>query len=183
MVGRMSVAKRLALIAIGYALSVVGGLAAVAVNEMRIPADINETSGGMVAFGDMILFVLATGFLSVVPTWFLLKLCVEKAPRTLMAIMLLIAAIGPAGWLAMTYLARDPGLPNHPEAVGALFGLFIAFVAIPRIVFGPVLLVIEGATFFLVRERVMRALLAAAMLMDVIPLSIYALHFASAIHR
>jgi hypothetical protein len=32
---------------------------------------------------------------------------------------------------------------------GELIGLFIAFVAIPRMVFGPVFLVIEGATFLL----------------------------------
>jgi hypothetical protein len=177
----MSIAKRLALIAVGYALSVVGGLAAVAVNKLLIPEDVKETSGGMVAFGDMILFVLVTGFLGLVPTWFLLKLLAEKAPRTLLAILLLVAAIGPASWLAMTYLAR--GLPNHPEAVGALFGLFIAFVAVPRIVLGPILLVIEAATFFLVRTRVMRVLLIAAMLMDLIPLGIYALHFARTIHR
>jgi len=53
--------------------------------------------------------------------------------------------------------------------------------AIPRMVFGPVLLAIEGATFLLVRERVARALLAAAMLMDVVPLSMFALHLARAI--
>jgi hypothetical protein len=53
----MSTAKRLALIAAGYALSVGGGLAAVAVNELLIQDDIKETSGGMVAFGDMILFI------------------------------------------------------------------------------------------------------------------------------
>lgn len=47
-------------------------------------------------------------------------------------------------------------------------------------IFGPVLLVIEAATFFLVRERVARALLAAAMLMDLIPLSMFALHLARA---
>jgi len=69
-------------------------------------------------------------------------------------------------------------LANLPQAVGALFGLFVAFVGIPRMVFGPVLLVIEAATFFLVRARVARALLAAAMLMDLVPLSMYALHFA-----
>jgi hypothetical protein len=47
-------------------------------------------------------------------------------------------------------------------------------------VLGPVLLVIEGATFVLARERVVRAVLAAAMLMDIIPLSMFALHLARA---
>jgi hypothetical protein len=179
----MSAAKKLALIGAGYAVSVVGGLAAVAVNELRIPADIAQTSPGMVAFGDMILFVLVAGFLGLAPTWFLLKLFVEKAPRVLLATELLIAALGPASWLAVTYLAGgpgDPSLPNLPEAMSQLLGLFIAFGAIPRMVLGPVLLVIEGATFLLARERVARALLTAAMLMDIIPLSMFALHLARA---
>jgi hypothetical protein len=176
----MSAAKKLALIAAGYVLAVVGGLAAVAVNEWLMPEEISQTSPGMVAFGDMMLLVLVAGFLGLVPTWFLLKLLVEKAPRALLAVVLLIAAIGPASWLAVRYMAAPGGanLANLPQAVGALFGLFVAFVGIPRMVFGPVLLVIEAATFFLVRARVARALLAAAMLMDLIPLSTYALHFA-----
>ena len=176
----MSTGKRLALIAAGYVLCAGAGLAAVTVNELRMPADVAQGSSGMVAFGDMILFVLVAGFVSLVPTWFLLKLFVEKAPRTLLAIELLIAALGPASWLAVTYLADGAGLPNLPETAGALLGLFIAFVAIPRIVFGPVFLVIEGATFFLVRESVARALLAVVMLMDLIPLSMFALHLARA---
>jgi hypothetical protein len=176
----MSAAKKLALIGTGYALSVVVGLAAVAVNELRMWADVGQTSDGMAAFGDMILFVLVAGFLGLAPTWFLLKLFVEKAPRALLATELLIAAIGPASWLAVTYLADGPSLPNLPQAVSQPLGLLIAFGAIPRMVFGPVLLVIEGATFLLARERVARALLAAAMLMDIIPLSMFALHLARA---
>src|ERR1019366_4040474 len=182
---RMRTAKKLALIAAGYALSVAGGVAAVAVNELRMPADIAQTSPGMVAFGDMILFVLVAGFLSLVPTWFLLKLLVEKAPRALLATPLLIAAMGPVSWLAMiamavTTPAGGPSLLNVPQAAKELLGLLIAFGAIPRIVVGPVLVVIEGVTFFLVREGTARALLAAAMLMDLIPIGIYALHFARA---
>src|SRR6478752_6175362 len=100
----MSTAKKLALITAGYVLALGGGLAAVALNELRISEEIKDTSGGMVAFGDMILFLLAAGFLGLVPTWFLLKLFAEKAPRTLVAIELLIAAIGPASWLAVVYL-------------------------------------------------------------------------------
>jgi hypothetical protein len=49
-------------------------------------------------------------------------------------------------------------------------------------VFGPVLLVIEGATFLLVRARVTRALLAVAMLMDLVPLGLFALHMMRATH-
>ena len=58
--------------------------------------------------------------------------------------------------------------------------LLIAFGAIPRMVFGPVLLVIEGVTFLLVREGIARALLAAAMLMELVPLGIFALHLVRA---
>ncbi|HTS39676.1 MAG TPA: hypothetical protein VMH84_03935 [Xanthobacteraceae bacterium] len=178
----MSTAKRIALIAAGYALSIAGGLAAVAVNELRIPDEIKETSGGMVAFGDMVLFMLAAGFLSLVPTCFLLRLFIEKAPRTLLAIELLIAAIGPVSWLAVIYLAGGASPPNQPpQTVSVLLGLFVAFAAIPRMVLGPVLLVIEGATFLLIRARVARALLATAMLMDLIPLSMFALHMTRAL--
>jgi len=176
----VSTAKRLALIAAGYALSVAGGLAAVAVNEALMPADISGTSGGMVAFGDMILFVLVVGFLSLAPTWFVLKLAIEKVPRALLITELLIAAIGPASWLTMLYVASGATPAGLPQAVNGLVGLLIAFAAIPRMVFGPVLLVIEGATFLLVRERVTRMLLAAAMLMDIVPLGVFALHMARA---
>ena len=178
----MSTAKKLALIALGYALAVAGGVAAVAVNELLMPADISESSGGMVAFGDMILFVLATGFFSLAPTWFLLKLSIEKAPRALLAALLLIAAMGPLSWLSVVNLASARP-PDLPQAGNELLGMFIAFVAMPRIVAGPVLLVVEGLAFLLVRARVTRALLAAAMLMDLVPLSMFALHMAGAIHR
>jgi hypothetical protein len=179
----MRVAKKPAFIAAGYALSVAGGIAAVAVNELFMPNDIKQSSGGMVAFGDMIVFVMVAGFLSLAPTWFLLKLCLEKVPRTLLAAELLIAAIGPASWLAVTRMAAGPDPQRLPRAVGEVLGLLIAFVAIPRMVFGPVLLLIEGATFFIARERFTRTLLAAAMLLDLIPLSMFALHMAAATYH
>ena len=175
----MTTAKKLALIAAGYALAVAGGLAAVAVNELHMPADIAETSPGMVAFGNMVLFLLATGFLSLVPTWFVLKLFAETAPRGLLATELVIAALGPASWLALLAIAGGPPVPHQPEAAEQLLGLLIAFGAIPRIVAGPVVLVIEAATFVLVRGRVARALLAAAMLMDLVPLGMFAWRMAS----
>ena len=172
----MSTAKRLSLIAAGYVLCLVAGFAAVTVNELRMPADVAQGSPGMVAFGDMVLFVLVTGFVGVVPTWFLLRLFIAKAPRALLAIVLLVAAMGPVSWLTVRHMAGSLNPPNMPEPAGALLGLFIAFVAIPRMVLGPVLLVIEAATFFLVRERVTRALLVVAMLMDLVPLGMFALH-------
>lgn len=178
----MSTAKKLALIAAGYALSIAGGVAVVAVHELLIPDDIAQTSSGMVAFSDMILFVLFTGLFSLAPTWFLLKLAVEKAPRALLAVLLLVAAIGPPSWLAVAGIATPRGA-NLPEAGRELFGLLIAFGAIPRIVAGPVLLAVEGAAFLLFRQRVTRALLAAAMLMDLVPLGMFAMHLAAATHR
>ena len=172
----MRTVKRLAWIAAGYALCVVAGLAAVALNELRIAADVAQGSPGMVAFGDMILFLLVAGFLGLVPTWFLLKLFAEKAKRTLVAIELLAAAMGPASWLSLTHLAGSASLPNLPEAIRTPIVLFIAFVAVPRLVLGPVLLVIEAVTFLLIRGRVTRALLVVAMLMDLVPLGMFALH-------
>jgi hypothetical protein len=172
----MSTVKRLALIAAGFVLCVVAGFAAVTVNELRMPADVAQGSPGMVAFGDMILFVLVAGFVGVVPTWFLLRLFIAKVPRALLAVLLLAAAMGPVSWLAVRHMAGGLNPPNMPEAVGALLGLFIAFVAIPRMVLGPVLLVIEGITFLLVRGRVTRALLVVAMLMDIVPLGMFAFH-------
>lgn len=179
----MSAGQRLALIAAGYALATVGGLAAIEVNELLIPEEISQTSGGMVAFGDMILFVLVTGFVGLAPTWFLLKLCVEKAPRTLLVVLLLVAATGPASWLAVKTLFGG-GPPTDPvHGVGQALGLLIVLGAIPRIVFGPVLLVIEAMSCLIFRWRVARALMGAAMLMDLIPLGLYALHMAHAIQR
>jgi hypothetical protein len=179
----MRLKKKLALIAAGYGLSVVGGIAAVAINELLIPDDVKRSSGGMVAFGDMIVFVLGAGVVSLVPTWFLLKLCVEKIPRSLIAAELLIAATGPASWLAVTCMAAGATPHRLSKAFIGVLGPLIAFGAIPRMVFGPVLLMVEGATFFLARERLTRTLLSAAMLMDFIPLSIFALHMAAATYR
>jgi hypothetical protein len=178
----MSALRRLALIAVGYALSVAGGVVVVAVHELFVPADVAQNSGGMVAFSDMILFVLAAGVLSLAPTWFLLKLFVDKAPRALLAAQLLIAAIGPLSWLAAAYLT-DARVPDLPQAANELLGMLIAFGAIPRIVAGPVVLAVEVAAFLLARERVTRALIAAAMLMDLVPLGMFALHLAGATHR
>jgi hypothetical protein len=171
----MSTAKRLAFIAAGYAISVGVGIAAVALNELLMPVDASQGSPGMVAFGDMVLFFVVTGFFGLAPTWFLLRLAVEKVPRTTVAIELLVAATGPASWLTMMYLARRGAEP--PAVVGQLLALLIPFGAIPRIVLGPVLLVIEAVTFLLVGGRAMRGLLVAAMLMDLVPIGIFVLRF------
>jgi hypothetical protein len=175
----MRVGKKLALIAAGYALALVGGIAAGGINDLLIPEDTKQTSGGMVAFGDMVVFMLATGFLSLVPTWFLLRLCIEKIPRTLLAVVLLVAALGPASWLAVKTMAAGPVPVSVPQVVG----LLIAFGAIPRIVLGPVVLVVEFVTIILIRAHLARTLLAAAMLLDIVPLGMFALHMAAVSYR
>jgi hypothetical protein len=176
----LSTAKKLLLIAAGYALAIAGGLAAVAIHEAFMPEEVSQNSGGMVAFGDMILFVLAAGFLSIAPTWFSVKLGIDKAPRALLIIAIVVVAIGPASWLAMLYLAGGASPADPFPALGNVAGLLIAFVAIPRMVAGPVLLAIEGGTFLFMRNRLTRMLLGGAMLMDLVPLSLFALHMARA---
>ena len=179
----MSVATKLALIALGYGLALVAGFAAVTVNELLMPSDISQGSPGMVAFGDMILFVLVTGFVGLLPTLFLLRLAIDKAPRASLIALVVLALAGPLSWLTMRYLASagPAGLPSG--AFTQLLGPLIAFVAIPRIVAGPVLIVAEGLAMLLVRQRNMRLVLAAAVLMDLVPIGLYALHMARAMIR
>ena len=178
----MSVPKKLALIALGYVLSVVAGCGAVAVNELLMPSDISQSSPGMVAFGDMILFVLVTGFVGLIPTLFLLRLAIDKAPRASLYALILVALAGPVSWLVVRQLAGGP--PDAaPPLLAQLLGPLIAFVAIPRIVAGPVVVVAEGLAMLLVRQRSMRIVLAVAILMDLVPIGLYALHMARGIVR
>ena len=174
----MRTAKRLALVVAGYVLAVVGGTVAVAVNDYLIPADIQSSSGGMVAFGDMIVFVLATGVLGLIPTWFLLKLAFERWPRQALIVELVVAAAGPVSWLTVILLAGSPHPQNWASIGFEWLGPVVAFIALPRMVFGPVVLVVEAVTLFLVRGPVAKRLVVAAMLMDFVPLSLYALRLA-----
>src|ERR1700760_1711635 len=130
----MSVPKKLALIALGYVLSLVAGCGAAAVNELLMPAEISQGSPGMVAFGDMILFVLVTGFIGLLPTLFLLRLAIDKAPRASLIALVLVALAGPLSWLAVKYLANAGPAGLSSGAFSQLLGPLIAFVAIPRIV-------------------------------------------------
>jgi hypothetical protein len=176
------VPKKLALIALGYVLSLVAGCGAVTVNELLMPSDISQGSPGMVAFGDMILFVLVTGFVGLLPTLFLLRLAIDKAPRASLNALILVALAGPLSWLVVRLLASGP--PGvAPPLVAKLLGPLIAFIAIPRIVAGPVIVVAEGLAMLLVRQRSMRIVLAVAMLMDLVPMGLYALHMARGIVR
>jgi len=49
----------------------------------------------------------------------LLKLLVEKAPRALLGIELLIAALGPTSWLTMTTLTTPAGGASLPNSASA----------------------------------------------------------------
>jgi hypothetical protein len=178
----MSVPKKLALIALGYVLALVAGCAAVTVNELLMPSDISQGSPGMVAFGDMILFVLVAGFVGLLPTFFLLRLAIDKAPRASLVVLVVVALAGPLSWLTMKLLAGGPPAAPYPALVRFL-GPLIAFGAIPRIAIGPILVVAEALAMLLVRQRNMRFILAAAMLMDLIPMGLYALHMVRALVR
>jgi len=131
----------------------------------------------------MVLFMLVAGGLGLVPTAFLLRLLAGAAPRALLAAEMLIAAAGPVSWLLVVGMAKPPDHPVAPTADQQMLGLLIAFVAIPRIVVGPVLLVVEAATALWLRGRLERALLAAAMATDIIPLGLFALHMSQALRR
>ena len=106
----MSVPKKLALIALGYVLALLAGCGAVTVNELLMPSDISQGSPGMVAFGDMILFVLVAGFVGLIPTLFLLRLAIEKVPRASLVV------------LAVAALAKC-SVPRHLKVVGRKEGL------------------------------------------------------------
>lgn len=176
----MSVASRLAWIAAGYGLAIAAGVIAVSVNEMLVPTDVSQSSGGMVAFGDMILFVLAVGFVSLAPTWFLLKLLAEKAPRLLLVSLLLLAVTGPLSWGTMVVLSGGAGSSSPLKDV---LGVLIAFGAIPRIVAGPIIVVVEFAALYLLRGAAERRLIAIAMLLDIVPMGLFFLHMVRATHR
>jgi hypothetical protein len=66
------------LIAADYVLAFASGFAPVSVNELLTPADVSQNSG------DMIVFVLTAGALSLASTRFTLRLA-EKASRALLA--------------------------------------------------------------------------------------------------
>lgn len=172
----MSIAKKLVLIGLGYAFAIAGGFAAVALDEFLTPVSIPDTSSGTNAFGDMILFIIAAGALGLAPTWFLLKLSAEKTRRTLFSALLVLAVLGPLSWLAMTRLFAGGPIPY----IGALLGPNIAYVCLPRIVAGPILVAVEGLALFFARNRLARMALVAAMLMDLVPLSLFAAHIWSA---
>lgn len=165
-----SLAFKLTLIAGGYVIAIVLGIAVVVVHAWLLPAEVIDQSGGMVAFGEMSLFVLAAGFASVVPTWFLLKLLADRAPRLLLSMLVVVAILGPSSWLLVIL----------PEAVTHIFGLLVPLVAIPRIMAAPVVLVVGAIAMHLLSSPRSRAIIAGAMLLDIVPLALFAWHLARA---
>ncbi len=111
-----------------------------------------------------------------------MKVPAENAPRTLLAAILVIAATGPLSWLAAIDLFGGPDPSTSALAGKPVLGPLIAFIAIPRLVFGPILIVVGGAAFFMMRGRLTRVVLAVAVVMDFIPLALYALHVARLPH-
>ena len=95
----------------------------------------------------------------------------------------LITDIADAG---QVFNALSPYVTDNPYTVswspGPIAGI-VHFAAIPRMVLGPVLLVVEAVTALLLRDRWARVLLAGAMLMDIVPLSLFALHMTQAIRH
>lgn len=171
----MKVASRIAGIAAGYGLAIAAGVIAVALNETLVPADVSQSSGGMVAFGDMMLFVPVVGVVALAPTWLLLKRLAETAPRALLIALLTLAATGPLSWGAVIVLSGGGG-SSFP------LGALLAFGAIPRIVAGPVVIVIDFLALFLLRDPAARRLIAAAMLTDIAPMGLFFLHMFRATH-
>jgi hypothetical protein len=72
---------------------------------------------------------------------------------------------------------------DAPQAINQLIGVWLAFGAIPRIVAGPVIIVAEALAMLLVWGRGIRVILAVAILMDLVPMGIYALHMGRGIVR
>jgi hypothetical protein len=78
--------------------------------------------------------------------------------------------LGPVCWTLLVLANPGPPSPESSSRSDDIIGWFIAFVAIPRDVAGPILLGIEATALFLFRTAAARGLLLLAMAMDVLPL-------------
>lgn len=166
------------MIALGYALAVVGGVAVVALNELRMSEDIAQGSPGHGRFCRRHTVHASEGVLQppadVVPA---------ETDRSEGATH---SARFPAlsrGYWTIDLAGDDPIRRRYGRItrVNTVSGALIALGAISRIVAGPVVMTVEGITILLARGSIMRALLAGAILMDLIPLVMSALHMARAI--
>ncbi|MFO1148288.1 MAG: hypothetical protein U1E62_07920 [Alsobacter sp.] len=163
-------------IAAGYVLAALGGLAAVAINGWMTPAEASRQSGGMVAFGDLVLFVGVAGLASLAPTWFLLALMSRTAPRLTLGLFLLAAALGPVCWGLLALPAPGASSSGAWSRSDEAFSWFVGYVALPRIAAGPILVALEAAALLVFKTPSARAALVLAMLMDVVPWLILAAH-------
>lgn len=171
----MTGAKRLCLIAAGYAAAAVITAFLVWVRYLFInPADVNASSG-MYAGGDLVMFVLICGTLSLGPTFFLLRFLNEQYPRTLAAFLLAFSATGPIS-LGLLQLLTS-GAPRFPGALDKFLGLAMLFLIFPRVVAIPVVWLGLGIALLLAREKLTRALLVCALALETLPLALIILHF------
>lgn len=54
------------------------GLVAVVANEWLMPDEVSNSSSGMAAFGDLVLFVGVAGLAGLIPTWWLVGLALRR---------------------------------------------------------------------------------------------------------
>jgi hypothetical protein len=125
--------RRLAVVAAGLGLSVAGGAGAVALRSSRIdPADA-AASGGMHAFGDLLLFIATTGLLALAPTAALfLSWRRDPAPARRPRLLLAWAATAPLGTLAFwagRFTGGERGGWNALLALASALGLLRVFVS------------------------------------------------------
>jgi len=121
----VSRASKLGLVLGGYVAAPVAAFALVWMRSMLLPADPDEASGGMQAFGDLLLFFGLWFLFSLVPTALAL-FWLREFPRLWMALAiaaLIFAATGPVA-AALVQRTDDPlgaaaGLLGLPRVLGA----------------------------------------------------------------
>lgn len=75
---KMSGLAKVGLVIGGYILACLSAIGAVYAYEWSIPTAASQASSGMYAFGDLILFVSAFGFLALFPTGLVLYFVFRK---------------------------------------------------------------------------------------------------------
>jgi hypothetical protein len=93
-----------------------------------------------------------------------------------LAALFVLATTGPVSWILTLSISADPRGGGPSQDSDVWLGLLVAFWAIPRIVLGPLIVLVETATCFLARDQSARLLLAAMILMDIIPLGLFLRH-------
>ena len=124
----MSSLSKLGLVLGGYALALAAAFAVSAVSALLAPNDPAQASGGMQAFGDLILFVGVFGVLALVPTalalWFL-----RAFPTFWLALSIAALALAATGPIAAAMIQR----------MDQLAGVLVAFLGLLRVLAAPLL--------------------------------------------